>query len=250
MKNQNVLEVAHKIKELHYPDAAVAFAAGSVFRGEGNEFSDIDIVVLYDEPFEDVRRESIIVEGWPVEAFIQNVQAQEYFFDKNYKDGVPVMLNLVIEGVEIPGPCALSQQQKAEALRIYHQGPAPLDDKDMRARRYHLSDAIDDLRGCVKPHEGCAILSKLYMNLADFHLRAAGNWSGNSGKGLARAMRRYAPEMADRYFDAFEAAFKHDQMDKVISLAEDILQPYGGILFHYKQEADPNEWRNFKKAEP
>ena len=245
MKNQNILEVAHKIKQDHYPDAAVAFAAGSVFRGEGNEFSDIDIVVLYDEPFEDVRRESFIVEGWPVEAFIHNVQAQNYFFDRDYQGGVPIMLNLVIEGIEIPGPCDLSRQQKAEASRLYNKGPAPLDDKDMRAKRYHISDVLDDLRGSVKPEEHYAILSKFYINLADFHLRANGHWSGN-GKGLARALRRYVPDMADPYFQAFQDAFQNSCFEKVIHLAENILEPHGGILFDYKQEADPEGWRSFK----
>lgn len=247
MKNQNILQVARNIKEQRYPDAAVAFAAGSVFRGEGNEFSDIDIVVLYNDDFEDIRRESFMAEGWPVEAFIHNVKAQNYFFYKDYINGVPVMLNLVLEGHEIPGPCDLSRQQKDIARKMYDRGPEPLAEKDMRARRYGISDVLDDLRGCVKPHEYYAILSKLYINLADFHLRAAGNWSGN-GKGMARALRRYAPDIADDYFNAFDDAFRHHQPEKVISLAENILQPYGGILFDYKQEA-PNDWRDFKGLE-
>ena len=245
MKNENILEFAHNIKQQIYPDAVVAFAAGSVFRGEGNEFSDIDLVVLYDENFEDVRRESFKIEGWPVEAFVQNKQSLDYFLDKDRKNGMPIMINMIREGIEIPGPCPLSQMQKAEAERHYALGPLPLSEDEMRARRYHLSDMLDDLRGIVKPQERYAILAKLYINLADFHLRAAGNWSG-SGKGLARALKRYAPEMAEDYFNVFEAAYCEGNCESVINLAKEIMKPYGGNLFFYKQGADPDGGKNFK----
>lgn len=247
MKNQNVFEVARNVKQLHYPDAAVAFAAGSVFRNEGSPFSDIDLVVLYDDPFEDVRRESIEAEGWPVEVFIHNVQAQNYFFDKDRERGVPVMLNLIHEGIEIPGPCNLSHQQKAEAARLLDLGPPALSDEDLKQKRYFISDLLDDLRGVVKPDERYAILGKLYVDLADFHLRANGHWSG-MGKGLPRALRRQAPEMAAPYLAAFDVAFRENRHEKIFDLAEEILKPYGGRLFHYKQKAGA-DWRNFKGPE-
>lgn len=245
MKNENILDIAQKIKRELYPDALIAFAAGSVFRGEGNEYSDIDFVVLYGDGFEDVRRESFMMDGWPVEAFIHNVRAQDYFFDKDREGGSPIMLSMVIEGIEIPGPSEFSRARKAEAQRLFELGPKPMSEDDVRAKRYHISDMLDDLRGQRKASERLGVLSKLYINLADFHLRAAGKWSGN-GKGLPRALQRYSPEIAGVYHDAFAEAFSGQGLDKLFSLSEDILNPYGGKLFEYRQAADPGGWKNFQ----
>lgn len=247
VKNENVLDVALTLKKLRYPDAAVAFAAGSVFRGEGSPWSDIDLIVLYDDPFDDVGRETIEAEGWPVEVFLHNVQSLNYFFDEDRKRGMPVLMNMVCEGIEIPGPCALSRQQKANAKRLIDQGPPALSDEDMQVSRYFISDALDDLRGVVKPDEQYAILGRLYVDLANFHLRANGHWSG-VGKGLPRALQRYAPEIAASYLTAFDLAFQNEGIEKLFVLADDILNPHGGRLLHHKQKAGV-QWRNFKGPE-
>ena len=43
----NVFDAARVICSQRYPDAAVAFAAGSLMRGEGTPYSDLDLVVVY-----------------------------------------------------------------------------------------------------------------------------------------------------------------------------------------------------------
>ncbi|HRC27451.1 MAG TPA: nucleotidyltransferase domain-containing protein, partial [Alphaproteobacteria bacterium] len=161
------LEVARFVKAHRYPDAKVALAAGSIFRGQGTEFSDIDLVVLYDDSFEDVRRETIEVDGWPIEVFLHNIQAQNYFFHKDRERGIPVLMRMVAEGIEIPGPCEESILQKAEAQRLIDLGPIPLDESTILEKRYFISDLLDDLKGVKAPDERQAILAKLYLDLAD-----------------------------------------------------------------------------------
>lgn len=247
MKNKDPLKVAHNLKKYRYPDAAVAFAAGSVFRGEGTSFSDIDLVVLYDHPFDNVRRETFEAEGWPVEAFIHTVQSQNYFFNEDRKGGVPVMMNMVYEGTEIPGPCPLSVQQKSEAKRLLELGPPALNEGEIQNRRYTITNLLDDLCGVTKLDERYAILCELYAGLADFYLRINGQWSG-SGKGLPRALHRYDPGMAKAYVTAFGRIFQHQGYEELLTLADDILRPHGGRLLYYEQNAGP-QWKSFKGPE-
>ena len=49
MKKLDPREVALDLWKAKYPRAKVIFLAGSVMRGEGTEFSDLDLVVVFDE---------------------------------------------------------------------------------------------------------------------------------------------------------------------------------------------------------
>jgi predicted nucleotidyltransferase len=43
----DILDAARAIRIRRYPDASVVFAAGSLVRGEGTAYSDLDLVVVY-----------------------------------------------------------------------------------------------------------------------------------------------------------------------------------------------------------
>ena len=55
-----------------YPEARVAFLAGSVTRGEGTQTSDLDLVVIYNK-LPQAYRESFVSGGWPIEAFVHDL---------------------------------------------------------------------------------------------------------------------------------------------------------------------------------
>lgn len=59
---QKYLEIAKKVKDTKHPNCNCLFLAGSLIRGEGTNYSDLDIVVIYDK-LEKAFRESFIIEG-------------------------------------------------------------------------------------------------------------------------------------------------------------------------------------------
>jgi predicted nucleotidyltransferase len=44
---ERIIDVANAIRAERYEDAAAVFAAGSIVRGHGTPFSDLDLVVVY-----------------------------------------------------------------------------------------------------------------------------------------------------------------------------------------------------------
>ena len=76
-------EVARNALAQHHPDARCTFIAGSITRGGGTASSDIDIVVLYGPEFADIHRDTVEHQQWLIEFFVQNEQAQNFFFDKS-----------------------------------------------------------------------------------------------------------------------------------------------------------------------
>lgn len=75
----NVFDAARVICAQRYPDAAAAFAAGSLMRGEGTRYSDLDLVVVY-SALPAAYRESFRLQGLPVEAFVHDPETLEYCF--------------------------------------------------------------------------------------------------------------------------------------------------------------------------
>jgi predicted nucleotidyltransferase len=107
--SERILDVAKAIQAARYTGAAT-FAAGSIVRGEGTSTSDLDLVVVYAQ-LSRAYRESFRFDGYPVEAFIHDPATLEYFvLEIDRPSGVPALSQMIAEGVEIPGPTALSRQ--------------------------------------------------------------------------------------------------------------------------------------------
>lgn len=235
-------QAAERIFREKFADADCILLAGSVLRGEETSSSDLDIVVLY-QKLENARRESFAFEGWPVEAFVQDLETLNYFFEKFERpSGIPSLPSMVTEGREIPGATALSRQAKAMAESCLNQGPAPWSEKEIQRARYGITDLCDDLREPRSPEEILATGSRLYDSLTGFYFRSQNKWSAH-GKSIPRRWKKDAPELAPEFFAAFSDLFEKRNPRLAIALSEKILHPHGGWLFENFHMDAPKDWR-------
>ena len=104
-----------------------------------------------------------------------------------------------------------------------------------------ISEMIDDLREPRSRHELNASGARLFGELGDFYCRSRGGWTGH-GKGLLKRIKLQDPVLARRYSEAFDQLFQHVQPAMVITMAEELLAPYGGLLFDaYRRDALPSQ---------
>ena len=236
-----IADIANAIRAARYPDATVVFVAGSIVRGEGTPYSDLDLVVVYPR-LACAARESFRHDGYPVEAFLHDPDTLEYFFDQvDRPSGVPSLPQMVLEGIELPAN-DLSRALKQRAAALIAAGPPPLDAETEARWRYTVTDLLDDLRGARSHDELIATGAELYDRLADYHLRRLGHWSGK-GKAIPRALDRLDREFAVRYCRSFDTLFRVDDAREVIALAEEMLRPAGGPLFDGYRSDAPAAWR-------
>ena len=240
--NDRIIDVANAIRLDRYNDADAIFAAGSIVRGEGTAFSDLDLVVVYAQVAA-AYRESFRFDGYPVEAFVHDPATLEYFFlEVDRPSGVPALPQMVVEGIAIPEPTAISRELKQRAAAVIAAGPPALDAESERRMRYFVSDLLDDLRAPRSRHELMGTGARLYEQLADYHLRRRGLWSGK-GKGIPRVLRQVDDALCTTYCDAFAALFSKGDPEAVIHLTETLLRESGGPLFEgYRSDAPPT-WR-------
>lgn len=83
-------------------------------RGEATAESDLDIVVVY-ERLPNAYRESFVYGGWPVEAFVHDAETLAEFFESDRRRGVPALMSMVWEGLEVPEACEFSARLKRRA---------------------------------------------------------------------------------------------------------------------------------------
>ena len=222
-------ETAQGIFRERYEGARVLFLGGSVMRGEATPASDLDIVVVY-ERLPSAYREAFVYGGWPVEAFVHDAGTLEEFFEVDRRRGLPSLMSMVWEGVEVPQAGEFSEGLKRRARELLEAGPPPWDEEELTLRRYRLTDWADDMRYPRSAEELVATGAWLYQDAAEFYFRARGMWSAHS-KTVPRRLRAADADFAERFLRAFEALFADKSPDPAVALVAELLEPFGGFLF-------------------
>ena len=233
---------AKDLFETRYQGADAVLVAGSVIRGEASSYSDLDLVVIFPS-IRAAYRECFTHMGWPVEAFIHDLETLRYFFYRiDQPQGTSTLCEMVQEGLEVPAPTVATREAKALAQDVLKVGPPPLTFEQIEDRRLSISELVDDLREPRSRHELHATASRIYGELGDFYCRSRGGWTAE-GKGLLKRLRTQDPAMARRFAEGFDRLFQHGLPSGVIGLAEEILAPHGGFLFDAYRREVPEVWR-------
>jgi hypothetical protein len=234
--------VAKDLFENRFRGADAILLAGSVVRGEASKFSDLDLIVFYSR-VECSRLESFFHREWPVEALIHDSETMRYWVEtKQLPIGDSTLADMILEGLEVPGPTDLTREMKAWAQDIVKMGPPDLDAEEIARRRYQISALCDDLREPRSKIELLASGAVLFSELADFYLRTRGQWSGR-GKNVLRRLKRFDAAFSRRYSEAFEDIFDHQQTRRALDVTSEILSPHGGPLFAGYRQDSPVTWR-------
>lgn len=229
-------EAARGIWRERYAGARVLFLGGSVMRGEATPASDLDLVVVY-ERLPNAYREAFVHAGWPVESFVHDPETLEEFFEADRVRGVPALMSMVGEGLEVPEPGEFSARLKRRAGELLEAGPPPWDEEELTLRRYRLTDWLDDMRFPRSPEELVATGAYLYQDAAEFYFRSRGLWSAHS-KTIPRRLRRTDAAFAEEFLRAFDALFTEKRAEPAAALVREMLEPFGGLLFEgFRKEA-------------
>jgi hypothetical protein len=235
--------IADELRRDRFPAASVVIVGGSVVRGEGTRYSDLDIVVLFDK-VDCAYRQSLVYKDWPVECFVHDMETLKYFFEEmDAKSGCPSLPFMVAEGITLPGENDLSMQAKRLAQAVINAGPAELDKQDLDRRRYAITDIIDDIRDPRSQSELMASGARLMEELADYYFRSHRLWSAR-GKTIFRRFQQVDARLGQRFDRSFRMLFVDSDPSACIALAEEILGEHGGFLFNgYRLDA-PTSWRS------
>lgn len=232
------MQTIGKLVQERYPKAQAVFLAGSIPQKQGTATSDLDVVIIFDR-LPNAYREAFIYDGWPIDAFIHDLETLAYFFERvDLPSFAPALPNMVAYGIQIPQKTPLGDKLQQKALQLL-KSPPKVDPQELTTRRFLMTDLIDDLRAASNDHEKMTTVFRLYEKLAEFYLLAHYQWIG-SGKQLARKLADFNEEKAKQFCSVFQNP--HDA-EKIIAFAEDLLKPYGGLLWDGFRSEAPASYR-------
>ncbi|MBM7097488.1 nucleotidyltransferase domain-containing protein [Bacillus sp. H-16] len=228
MKRRDPFKTAQSFIKENYPECEGALLAGSTVRGQTTSTSDLDIVVFSGKVAYAFRK-SLTYNGWPVEVFVYNLNSYRDFFKSDADRGRPCLQRMFKEG-KVLADSGLITGIKKEAEESLNAGPAEWDEPMLRMKQYFLTDLLDDFTGSDDRGEGIFIAGSLGEAVHEFLLRTNGQWIGAS-KWIVRSLNEYDESMAKRFINAFDTYYRTGEKGEVISLVEDVLEPFGGRLF-------------------
>jgi len=220
------MALAERIVTERFPSSLAAVLAGSIARGQGNAFSDVDIVVLLDGPPAPYR-ETVRVDAWPVELFVHTDESVSYWFGVERAKGSCTLAHMLATGLALGGPEVERVQERARTHLA--EGPPAWTGEAIEYQRYLLSDGLDDLAGARDPNERDAVAALLLAGAAALRLALARHWQG-TGKWQYRRLRDCDPELAERLYDGHRQVVSGGDHTDFVMAVDAVLAPLGGRL--------------------
>ncbi|WP_028784306.1 nucleotidyltransferase domain-containing protein [Thalassobacillus devorans] len=233
--NDYITRTAARFIEDYFPDALVVFIGGSIVEGNITSESDIDLVIIDNkEPSSSL--ECHVYEGWKIESFLYHPSSVSVHFEAAKYKGLPTLVKMCGEGKQIAGDQTEGSKIKAEAQRIYKEGPSAWTQQQIDHARYTITDLLSDFRSAANFEEEVFILQELIDCLSELILRGNQQWIG-WGKWYARAIRSFDPGLARRITAALETFIIKKEKEELCKLVQEQLEPFGGEKFYgYREE--------------
>ena len=243
MRNDALPTIQKLIKE-RYEDAKAVFWAGSVAANQGTDSSDLDLVIVF-ESLPNAYRESFIYDGWPIDAFIHDLNTLRYFCGKlEASDGKPALINMILHGREILAQNSMSMEAKAIAAEALANGPDRWNQAQIDKERFLITDILDDIKSPKNKEEQIISAVHLFEPLLQFYFRGRKEWAA-SGKSLIRLLKQENPELAEEWTTAFEILIQRGDASRIESAVTKILAPHSGYLWDGFRSDAPAEWKEF-----
>lgn len=220
------VEVAERLVHRDYPDCLLAVLGGSASRGEHTEFSDLDIVIVDDQVTDSYERNTVEFENWIVELFFLNSMGFREIFDAGVEVSNPTLQKILAEGIILRStPEGLEVRE--EARQDLEYGPMPWSSFDIERQRYIITEYMMDLKGASAYMDVWFTANRLSTILCEFVLRSNNRWIGE-GKTLYRLLALFDGQKAAELEEALERLYRHNQKDRLLSLAARWIEPFGG----------------------
>jgi hypothetical protein len=155
------------------------------------------------------------------------------------------------EGIVLRDRDGLADGIRTQALGILERGPDPLTLDEIVARRYAVTDMLDDFLGSDSPVETVFIATEMAAAATDLILSYHQQWIGR-GKWVLRALQRFDPKLADQLGHALTSYQRSHDKEHLVRFVDRALDLVGGRLFEgYYQTAknQPMEARRELGAE-
>ncbi len=211
-----------------FTGARAAILAGSVVTGHATDASDLDVVLIGDDP-DAPYRVSLTYAGWPAEVFIHSEETIHGFWALKDERLRPALALMCARGRIVLDRDGSGARIQAEAQAHLDAGPPSLSAVERDRIRYGLTDSLDDLLAGPRAEELPFIVASLTEGLCEVAMENRRTFRG-TGKWMYRMAHEADPAFASELSTALAAAGAGD-VQPLATLARAELDAAGGPLF-------------------
>lgn len=189
--------ITERFLSAHFPATTIAVIGGSTSRGERTASSDIDLLLIGRDIFDDDRlgmAATYAFEGEVFEVFAYTPDGFEQWARRSVAQHRPVIVHMLVEGAPVRTGAGFDLLRETWA-RVLADGPV-VDPHELDLLRYHVTDVLDDLRDATDALERHVIAATLFETTAQLMLLAERCWLG-TGKYLPRRLRALDAERVE-----------------------------------------------------
>ncbi|MFK0255087.1 nucleotidyltransferase domain-containing protein [Streptomyces sp. NPDC090445] len=236
------IDLVRRLVRERIPGALCVVLAGSTAAGRATASSDLDVAVLLGDGGR-TRRETLRFEGRLVELFLHTRAGLAELFASDAASRRAVLQSMYATGLVLVDTDGTAGWARALAEAELAAGPAPLGPEVVEAKRYGLTDALDDLGDAQDPYERLAVAGVVLAGSAELLLDHRRAWAGG-GKWLPRRLLAADPELGGALLEGHRRLCASGDPAGLAEAATAVLGLVGGPL----REGYRREWRGVAPA--
>jgi predicted nucleotidyltransferase len=190
------VDIIERFLAERFPRAEVAIVAGSTARATRTSTSDIDLLLLGENLFDD-DRESLAATyrfaGEVFEVFAYTEHGFTTWAERGLAQYRPVIVQMLRDGITVRG--AAERERFRSVWEPRYVGGPVMDMAELDFRRYVITDVLDDFTDASDPLERRVLAALLFERVAELILLTNRRWIG-SGKYLPRRLREFDADRA------------------------------------------------------
>lgn len=155
---------ASQLVAQRFPQARAAWLGGSVADGNVTATSDLDVTVLLEGPPAPYRS-SEVIDGWPVEFFVQTEESLLDFCAQDRLRRRPTTMRLVGSALVLVDRDGSGRRLQQMLHRMDEAGPPPASSEELDRLRYAVSDLLADLESARSGDEALTVAATLLREI-------------------------------------------------------------------------------------
>ena len=226
------LDLALRFIHARYDPVGI-LVSGTIVRGDPQRNSDLDVVVIHDEPWR--QRTQRFFNGVPAEIFVNPSFQIDRTFDQEAAAGRPVMAHMIASGQILLDSLDVLAGHRTKAIRCLEAGPQVPAER-MRQQAYMVATGFEDavdIAGIDADRSRVLVLGAL-DGAARLAFLKAGRWIPRS-KVLFSELDVLDPDLAAATRHAIEAG----TIEQTIASAATVIQAVAGAAGFFEWETEP-----------
>ena len=224
----NLHDTCQRYLQHKHPEAMGAFLYGSAKEGRLSAYSDIDLVVVYEEPVA-IYREKARWDGSLFDTFVYDGEALHGAMVIARNNGNAVLAqsirNADILGVSMLHAVPALEKIRGIAARLANAPPLA---RSLQNQRQLLTSMLDDLRAIDAARDRVFVLTDVFQCLIDIVMSKYGEMGGTK-RYAARLLADKDPQLLEMLADSYREAVNGDAQ-RLLHIAQATLAIAGGEL--------------------